>query len=135
MHIRNPYNYDTNEASRESGVTSRSPSRTVQSSRDEADINTIVKRFGITGTLPQAVVPPTYETFDEVFDYQSALQTVMEADQAFMSLPADVRRRFNEDPGAFVDFCSKEQNLPEMRKLGLALPEKASPAPQAAPTG
>ena len=49
-------------------------------------------------------------------------------EKAFMAMPADVRARFNNDPISFMDFCSKAENLDEMRKLGLAVPKKEEPA-------
>lgn len=105
---------------------------TVQSQAADADINTIVKRFGITGELPQGLRPPTFEDFSEVVDFHTAQQAIVEAREAFMQMPADVRARFHNDPGEFVQFCSDEANLPEMRKLGLAVPEvEADDEPEA----
>ena len=44
----------------------------VQSQRDEADINTIVRRFGLSGELPQGVRAPTYGDFEDIVDFQAA---------------------------------------------------------------
>lgn len=96
-------------------------SMTVQSQKDEADINTIVRNFGVTGLLPQNVRVPTYGDFDGVDNYQDALHAIKAADASFMAMPADVRERFGNDPAKFVEFCSDAQNLEEMRKLGLAV--------------
>ena len=49
------------------------------------------------------------------------MNLIVQADQAFMELPADVRLRFNNDAGSFVDFASDPDNLDEMRELGLAI--------------
>lgn len=98
------------------------PSLAVQSARDEVDINTIVKRFGLGGVLPDNVRVPTYDDFTEVMDFQSAQNALVAARESFMAMPWDVRSRFNNDPAAFVDFCSDENNLDEMRKMGLAVP-------------
>lgn len=107
------------------GVDCKDPSLAVQSQAEDADINVIVKRFGITGQVPQGVRPPTFEDFgDSVFDFQTAQNALVEAQRSFMAMPADVRKRFDNDPQQFVAFCSDEANLPEMRKLGLAVPEK-----------
>lgn len=104
-----------------------------QSFREEVDINTIVKRFGITGVVGGPQLPPPIEDFAEVFDFQSAMNILNAADAAFMSLDAETRARFNNDAGRYVNFCSeldddgKLVHLEEMRKLGLALP--AAPPP------
>lgn len=112
------------------GVECTEPSLTQQSQAAEADINEIVRRFGLTGKLPENVRVPTYGDFDGVVDdYQSALNAIRSAEESFMAMPADVRARFNNDPGLFVEFCSDPENLPEMRKLGLAVPEEKADNP------
>lgn len=121
--------YDVDAESLATGLTCEDPSLAVQSEKDDADINVIVKRFGITGHLPQGMVPPSFQDFTEVFDFRSAIEAVREAEGKFMQLPADVRSRFRNDPQEFVAFCSELtpdgsalKNLEEMRKLGLAVP-------------
>lgn len=101
---------------------------TQQQFAEDADINTIVRRFGITGQLPQGVRLPTYGDFTGVNDYRSALEALEAAKASFMAMPADVRAEFDNDPALFVEFCSDPANLPALRELGLAVPEKASPA-------
>ncbi|WNK14330.1 MAG: internal scaffolding protein [Microvirus sp.] len=123
--VRSAFGYDTNVASREAGLECKDPSKTVQSTAAEADINVILKSFGVTGMLPQVARPPTYEDFSEaVGDFQSAQNLIVEANRSFMGLNADVRARFGNDPGAFVEFCSQEGNRGDMEKWGLTLPRK-----------
>lgn len=124
--FRTAYNYDTDAVSRETSLHCQDESLAVQSERDECDINTIVFRFGLTGTMPQGVRAPMYGDFTGVRDYREALEAISAADEAFYSLPADVRSRFANNPALFVDFCSDPANLDEMRKLGLAV---AQPVP------
>lgn len=94
-----------------------------QSARDEADINVLVRRFGLTGELPQGVRAPTYGDFTGVGSYQEALNALLGAQSAFMALPAEVRSEFDNDPHRFVDFCSKDENYDRMCDLGLLAPE------------
>lgn len=130
--LRTPYNYDRNAASDASGLLCADPTRTQQHFRDEVDINTIVERFGLTGELPSDVRVPVNGDFTEaVTDYQTALNLVIQADDAFMQLPAAVRERFANDPGRLVEFVSDDANREEARKLGLLVPEKAPPEPMA----
>jgi phage internal scaffolding protein len=119
MFLRTPYNYDTMEASDASALECLDPSLAQQHAKDEADINTIVRRFGLTGELPQGVRMPQYGDFTDATDYHTSLNAVRAADAAFMELPAHIRTRFNNDPGAFVDFCSDENNRAEAEKFGL----------------
>ena len=125
MFIRNPYNYDTNLASEESALYCEDPSRTKQSFKEECDINTILKRFNITGQVPVGPLQPQYGDFSGVIDYQTALNAVIAAQDSFNALPATLRNRFANDPAAFVDFCSDESNRQEMIRLGLVI-EKAT---------
>lgn len=127
--VRNPYNYDVDKASEESGVKCGDKSLTLQSQVQEADINVILKRFNLTGVLPQGKSVPTYGDFSAVVDYRGALDLIREADAAFKSVPADVRARFGNDPAAFVEFCSNEANIEELRRLGLAPAAPPAPAP------
>lgn len=128
MAIRNVFyrssapNYDVDECSDMCGLACEDPSLTRQSEKEEADINTIVKNFGLTGKLPQGVRIPTYGDFDTVSDYQSALAAIREADESFMKLDASIRERFGNDPQVFLEYCSNPDNLDGMRELGLAVP-------------
>ena len=128
--LRTPYNYDTAQASDESALECKDPSLAQQHAAEECDINTIVRRFGLTGQLPENVRMPQYGDFSDATDYHTALNAVIAANESFMQLPADVRTRFNNDPGAFVDFCSDENNRAEAVKLGLVpAPLAPNPAP------
>lgn len=117
--LRTPFNYDTNASSDESGLMCSDPSLAQQQFREDSDINTIVRRFNLTGDLPQGVSAPQYGDFIAVTDYHTALNAVIAADAAFMSMPAHVRARFNNDAGAFVDFVSDPNNRKEAEELGL----------------
>lgn len=97
--------------------------RTIQSAKADADINVIVKRFGITGQMPASVRLPSYGDFSGVSDFQTAMNVVRSAEESFLELPASVRKRFGNNPQAFLEFCSDEANIDEMRKMGLANPK------------
>lgn len=116
--LRAAYNYDVDEASRACALVCVGPSRTKQSFAEEADINHIVKVFGITGQLPQIDHVPSYETFEDVFDFHSAMNAVAAARESFDALPAEVRRTFQNDPQEFVVFCSNPDNRDQLKKWG-----------------
>lgn len=120
MFVRNPYNYDRHEASRESGLACKGVSKTQQHQKDDADINVIVKRFGVTGLLPQVQKLPTFQNFEGIFDFQSAQNAIVEANRSFMQVPAAIRARFNNSPQEFVAFCMNKDNIEELRQMGLA---------------
>lgn len=131
--LRTPYNYDMNKAGDESALACKDPTLTQQSFAEEVDINTIVRRFGLTGELPTNVRMPQYGDYTEVMDYHQAMTAIRMADESFYSMPADVRARFDNNPGKFVDFCLDEKNLDEAIKLGLAIPRPADPTPKPPP--
>lgn len=125
--------YDADAASLDSGLACKDPSLTVQSQAKEADINTIVERFHLTGEIPLASrVPfPTDVDFDEILDFKTANDRLLQARDSFLSLPASVRSQFQNDPLAFADFATVPDNLPKLREWGLA--PAAPPAPEPAP--
>lgn len=115
------WSYDRAAVSEMTGLKCEDPSMAIQSQKDEADINTIVRNFGVTGQLPAAVKLPAYGDYLEaVSDYRSAIEAVRAAEDAFAAIPSDIRARFHHDPGAFADFCVKPENLPQLREWGLA---------------
>lgn len=69
----------------------------------EADVNTIVRRFGATGEVPVSrAAAAVYGDFTGLGDLDTASAVVERADAAFMSLPPDVRERFKNDPREVV---------------------------------
>lgn len=129
--IRGFNNYDTDDASLESGLECLDESLADASQQEDADINTLVRRFGLAGEMPQDVKLPLLEDYDEVFDFQTAMERVRVARDEFMRIPAEIRFRFSNDPQKFMEFCLDERNVPELRKLGLSVPEDIVPVPPA----
>jgi len=128
------------------------PSMTRQEFAEDADLNTLMKRYeGHVGAGPGGLPPGKVDPRDMVFmDYTALPSDLMSyhaymftAEREFMSLPADVRREFANDPFSFAEFAADPENLPQMRTWGLAPAEKAKPEPlevkvvdqPAAPTG
>lgn len=129
--FRNSVNFDRAAWSDLHGLECKDPSLTIQSQKEEADINTIVRNFGVTGQLPQGVRVPSYGDFDGVDDYRSAIDAVRAAEDSFLAMPSDLRARLGNDAGRFVEWCADVNNLEEMRKLGLAVPAAGPGASQA----
>jgi phage internal scaffolding protein len=126
--LRTAYNYDMDEVSEETGLACSEATLAKQEFRDECDINTIIARFGIGYELPEAAHPPSFADFEDVMDFQSAMNSIVAARESFMLLSGEVRARFGNDPQSFVEFCSDSKNYDELIKLGFAVER---PAPQA----
>lgn len=95
---------------------------TQQSGKDECDINLIVeaaKRGADLSKLTRGT--PVYGDFTNLPDLRSALLIVKDAERAFFSLDAVVRKRFGNDPTLMMDFLMDPSNRDEAVKLGLVV--------------
>lgn len=118
--LRTPYNYDMCQASLDTGLLCQDPSLAQQHQREDADINTIVVRFGLTGELPVSQRVAEYGDFTGMTnDYHTSLNMVHAAHEAFFALPAALRERFDNDPAKIIEFCNNSENREEAIKLGL----------------
>lgn len=105
------------------------PSLTRQEFKDDCDLAKIVKRFAATPegrdalARAQGFVDSRFEDVSNVPDYQTSLEYIKRADEAFMQLPGEVRRRFNHNPAEFLNFVDNPKNLDELRSMGLAKPK------------
>ena len=99
-------------------------SRTKQSFRDECDINRIISRFEKTGMIESLNgKTPFYGDVSDLVGYQDALNVVSEAEALFMSMSAEVRDRFSNDPSKMIAFLSDVRNKDEAIKMGMVIPE------------
>lgn len=98
------------------------PTRTKQSFGPECDINNIMAKFAQTGLIDHVnEFQGRYEDFTDVpTDYHAAVNQVFEAEAMFMTIPAKLRARFNNDPGEFLAFVEDPNNTDELVELGLA---------------
>lgn len=114
--------YDNHEVmSSSTGLQCLDSSLTQQQFKEESDINTIVDRFMKTGHLPDPVSMPQYVDYEGVFDFQSAMNVVRQADENFMRMDAKVRARFHNSPQEFLEFFADPANFDEAVRLGLAV--------------
>lgn len=125
--FRAAFGYDEKRASQDVALSCQDESLTVQSDMEDADINTIVRRFGLTGEMPGNVRLPSYEDYDQVFDFRTAQDALIDARDRFMALPAQVRARFSNDPQAFLEFVVDPANVDEAVALGLAVKKTDTP--------
>lgn len=132
--VRNPYNYDSDELSDQTGLACPEATLTQQQFLQESDINYIAERFMKTGEVKQVVHMPMSGDFQGIFDFQSAMNTVVQAKQEFMTLPAKVRSRFDNDPAKLIAFLEDKENKDEAMALGL-IPRPRIDPPQAPAPG
>jgi len=126
--------YDADLLSTETGLDCRDETLTHQEFKEESDINTIIDRFGIGENPIEAQKWVTNVDISEAPDnYMDVMNQLNAARDQFMSLPARVRSRFENDPGKFVAFVSDRSNLEEMYSLGLAVKPPVLPDIPAVP--
>lgn len=107
--VRGFNRYDAAQASDAAALRFNEPSMTQQQFKDEADINRIVNMFLKTGVLPETNLRGVFGDYINAPDsYHEALNYVIEADQAFMDLPAELRAQFNNDPAVLLTYLQNE---------------------------
>ena len=95
------------------------PSLTEQAHASECDINVIMKEYYRTGLVKHMNRHPGQFDDVTVTDYQEAMFTLKNAHNLFTGLPANIRKRFHNEPAEFLEFVGDPKNVDEMRKLGI----------------
>jgi len=126
--LRSAFNYDTDQVSLDTGLSTPEPTLTQQNTAEQTDINYIVQQFTETGYLPQIANMPSYGDFSGVNDYQEALHLLREAENGFNALPAQARAYFENDPGSFLNFM-QDPDPQILADLGLATIVNITPQP------
>lgn len=137
MKFRRQYDTKAQAALREANrYVETQPSLTKAEFARDADLNELVRRFGIsTGNIPVAALDPSYYgDLSDVPDLRTALDRVGEAKERFQALPAAIRQRFNHSPGQFYDWIHNAENWQEAQGMGLLTIKSSSPEDKTAPT-
>lgn len=118
--IRSAYDVDLNEDI-ETGLSCLEPTLTKQAEAEACDVNRIVERWLKSGgAIDLSERVGQFLDVSEVPDYHSCQNFIASAQAMFGLLPADVRERFENDPGKFLDFASDGKNAEELVSMGLA---------------
>lgn len=104
-------------------------SRTHQQFKKDCDINHIMARYVKTGVINNVnIKAPQYGIVPSV-TFQEAMLLVANAQDTFDALPAEIRKEFGHDPGAFMDFVLDPENGDQLVEMGLAAPREPEPSP------
>ena len=96
------------------------PSLTKQSFQDESNVNNIMAKYLQTGLLDHVNEHQgNYGDFINAPDYHTAMNRITAADQAFQSMPSEIRKKFSNSASQFLEFAQNPDNLEEMQELGL----------------
>lgn len=122
--------FDTYEEKQ--GIIFKEPTMTVQSEKDNCDINVIMNRYATCGTpLPYRTdgVQPVYADVSELGDYMENYQRCKQAEEMFNNLPSALRKELDNNPANLLPFIQDEKNKERCYEYGL-LNKPAVEAPQ-----
>lgn len=91
-----------------------------QHCKDECDVNKILGKWKVTGQLTHASSKtPMYLDCSSI-NYKDALDSVLGVQDLFSSLPAEVRKKFKNDPALFCAFADDPENSQQLLDLGVS---------------
>jgi len=106
---------------------------TQQQFRNECDINTIVRRFGLSGAEPVMDAGGVYGDFTGIEDLSSAVEAVRRAQLGFEALRPEIREYFRNDPVVMAEFASRVDEAEFEGVMRSLTPVEEPPAGPAAP--
>lgn len=112
--------FDTYEEKQ--GIIFKEPTMTVQSEKDNCDINVIMSRYATCGTpLPYRTdgVQPVYADVSELGDYMENFQRCKQAEEMFNNLPSALRKELDNNPANLLSFIQDEKNKERCYEYGL----------------
>lgn len=105
-------------------------SMTLQSAKDECDINVLVRSLT---PYDERIQPERfrYGDFSDAVDFREACDFILQAREDFQSLSSDIRKHFNHDPEQFLAFVSDEANFSRCVEMGIYEAPEALTPPEA----
>lgn len=138
INIRSPYNYDLKKASDDTALRCTDKSLAVQSQLEEADINTLIQRYGLNGQIPQNIRIPLEGDYSDVADYMSCMNALTYAKDTFMQVPAYIRTYFENSPQLYAEYVhasnSDSKKNDQLIAWGIKQPPVAVAPAQPTPT-
>lgn len=128
-----PYNVYVGRDTSDFALGDFALSMTKQDFAEECDINVLMSRYLKSGSIPQYVDrQPFYVDALDMPTFMEAQNILISARESFMSLPADVRREFDNDPALFVEFANDEKNVAKLKEWNMLSPEAVKRLDEAA---
>lgn len=96
--------------------------------RDDCDINKIMARFTKTGLITHLnTAQAAFADVSELGDYTAIHNRLLAAQEAFMSLPAHIRKDMDHDPSKFEAYLADPENADKLLKAGLLVQAQVEP--------
>lgn len=87
---------------------------------DDTVIQNILKRYDKTGVFYHVnQAQASYQDNTAFNEYADMYNKIKTADENFAALPAEIRAKFNNDTGAFLEFVNNDSNIEAMEEMGL----------------
>lgn len=107
------------------------PTKTQRQFAKDCDVNNIMRKYAHDGSITHLARSEGVYADLTVLpgDYRDMLEAVRFAQDAFLTLPAEVRKKFGNDPSELIQFLNDPKNRDEAVKLGLIDAKKIEAAP------
>lgn len=115
--FKTPFNHDTDAVSVESGHEPVGESLTIQSAKEEVDINNIVDRFTKTGLIPQIDLPARFGDWTNLQSWHETQSRIAETNAVFYELDPQIRMEYQNDPGRWERAVMDELQAGRLDKL------------------
>nr|DAL17928.1 MAG TPA_asm: Scaffold protein [Microviridae sp.] len=112
--------FDTYEEKQ--GIIFKEPTMTIQSEKDNCDINVIMNRYATCGTpLPVRTdgLQPVFADVSKLGDYMENYNRCKHAEEVFNSLPSALRKELDNNPANLLPFIQNEANRERCVEYGL----------------
>jgi len=121
--------YDETEYGKESNLKFEK-TLTQQQFKDEQNINNIMKKYGAAAFSSQAqYLQQGFADFSKPVDFLQAKTLIVQAENHFNELPAELRKEFDNDPVKLVNFVSDKKNRDKAIEFGLIDPKPEQKIP------
>ena len=94
-------------------------SQTQQQFKDECDINNVVRQFAKNGTTHHLNNSKPNYGLATADTYHDAMNIVVEAQQEFEALPAEIRKKFGHSPENFLEYIENPENAQSLYDMGI----------------
>jgi phage internal scaffolding protein len=92
---------------------------TEQAHKKECDVNLIIRKYDRTGLISHiSKIEGVFGNMSGI-DFKTAQDKIINAQNMFNQLPAEIRKRFENSPEGLLEFMDNSENRAEAIELGL----------------
>ena len=99
-----------------------------QEFKDDADLNSIMRKFQKSGSIDHAQIYQGTYGVASPHQLHEAMNLVTHADTMFNELPSSIRNKFKNNAVDFLEYVQNPANAEEAKSLGISLSTEAAAA-------